>query len=140
MAVRHVRPHFFEIDVGFRFHLLIFWGRHRRRPVWSPVFDNCRFLHPNGWSAKEPVCYAWRKKAGCTDASCKFTHPNGKQKKDDESSGDDKFNTRDLASVGKRHTPVDKGEAVRVDPKAKEAHERNRHRRVRLGNGNVESD
>ena len=26
MAVGHVRPHFFEIDVGFRFHLLTFWA------------------------------------------------------------------------------------------------------------------
>ncbi len=39
-----------------------------------------------------------------------------------------------------RHAPVDKGEPVKVDPTAKEAHERNRSRRVRLGNGNWESD
>ncbi len=30
---------------------------------------------------------------------------------------------RDLTPVGKRHTPVDKGEPVKVDPKAAAAHE-----------------
>jgi hypothetical protein len=41
--------------------------------------------------------------------------------------------------VGQRHTPVDttkyiydKGEPVKVDPKAAEAHERNRNPRVRV--------
>ena len=72
--------------------------------------------------------------------SCKYTHPNGKQKRDALSGGDEKFNKRDLTPVGKRHTPVDKGEPVKTDPEAKAAHERNRSRRVRLGNGNWESD
>jgi hypothetical protein len=102
--------------------------------------DQCKFLHPNGRWAKEPVCYAWLKPAGCTQASCTFTHPNGKHKKDKPSGDDAQFNKRDVTPVGKRHTPVDKGELVKVDPKAKEAHERNRSRRIRLANGNYESD
>ena len=69
-----------------------------------------------------------------------MTHPNGKKKRDVSSGDDAKFNTRDVTPVGKRHTPVDKGEPVKTDPQAKEAHERNRSRRVRTGNGNWESD
>ena len=36
MAVDHVRPHFFEIDVGSDFVLEVFGPP--SRPVWSPVF------------------------------------------------------------------------------------------------------
>jgi hypothetical protein len=104
--------------------------------------DQCKFLHPNGRWAKEPVCYAWRKQAGCTQASCTFTHPNGKHKQDkkgDASPGDGAFNKRDLTPVGKRHTPVDttkyiydKGEPVKGDPKAAAAHARNSKTRVKV--------
>ena len=38
MAVGHVRPHFFEIDVGFRFHLLTFWAAIADVRFWSPAF------------------------------------------------------------------------------------------------------
>jgi hypothetical protein len=38
MAVGHVRPHFFEIDVGFRFHLLTFWAAIVDVRFWSPAF------------------------------------------------------------------------------------------------------
>jgi hypothetical protein len=61
-----------------------------------------------------------------------YKHPNGKLKKGDESSGDGTFNKRDLTPVGKRHTPVDKGEPVKVDPKAAAAHERNKNPRVKV--------
>jgi hypothetical protein len=72
-------------------------------------------------------------------AGCTFTHPNGKKKRDESSGGDDKFNKRDLTPVGKRHTPVDttkyifdKGEPVKGDPKAAEAHARNSKTRVKV--------
>jgi hypothetical protein len=68
---------------------------------------------------------------GCTRDGCQFKHPNGKLKKDAETSGEGEFNKRDLTPVGQRHTPVDKGERVKVDPKAAEAHERNRQRRLK---------
>ena len=35
MAVGHVRPHFFEIDVGFRFHLSTFWAAIADVRFWS---------------------------------------------------------------------------------------------------------
>ena len=80
-----------------------------------------------------------------------MTHPNGQAKRGESSGDDAQFNKRDVTPVGKSHTPVDKGEPVKVDPKAKgepvkvdpqakEAHERNRSRRIRLANGNYESD
>ena len=98
-------------------------------------------MHPNGLKFKEPVCQQWAQAPkGCTQAGCKLTHPNGQAKKGESSGDDAKFNKRDVTPVGKSHTPVDKGEPVKVDPKAKEAHERNRYRRIRLANGNYESD
>jgi hypothetical protein len=91
--------------------------------------------------AKAPTCKFWKyKKDGCVNANCQLTHPNGKKKKDKSSGDDAQFNKRDVTPVGKSHTPVEKGEPVKVDPKAKDAHERNRSRRVRLANGNYESD
>jgi hypothetical protein len=38
MALDHVRPHLFEIDVGFRFHLLAFWAAIADVRFWSPAF------------------------------------------------------------------------------------------------------
>jgi hypothetical protein len=77
---------------------------------------------------------------GCTrpPKQCLFKHPNGKLKKDAETSGDGEYNKRDLTPVRQRQTPVDtakyiydKGEPVKVDPKAAAARERNKNPRVK---------
>ena len=68
---------------------------------------------------------------GCDRDQCQYRHPNGKSKQDGSTS-DGTFNKRDVTPVGKRHTPVDKGEPVKVDPKAAEAHERNKNPRIRV--------
>ncbi len=103
----------------------------------------CQYRHPNGKRFKNPpICHAWRDDPkGCTASRCDFTsnHPNGKKKKDAESPGDAEFNKRDLTPVGKRHTPVDKGEPVKVDPKAAEAHARN-HNKTRVRVRDPQSD
>jgi hypothetical protein len=96
--------------------------------------DPCKYSHPNGkrrCDGADAICYSWMfHPDGCSRQQCLFKHPNGKSKKD-RSTGEGAFNKRDLTPVGQRHTPVDKGDPVKVDPKAAEAHERNRQRRLK---------
>ena len=86
----------------------------------------------------DEVCSAWFTTQGCTREKCRLKHPNGKSAKG-ASSRKGRYNKRDLTPVGQRHTPVDttkyiydKGEPVKVDPKAAEAHERNKNPRVKV--------
>jgi hypothetical protein len=63
--------------------------------------------------------------------SCKFTHPNGKKKKD-APKDEGEYNTRSLTPSGARR-------AVKTDPEAAAARARNKSPRVRVKNGNPES-
>jgi hypothetical protein len=103
--------------------------------------DPCDYAHPNGRSRcdkGDEVCSAWFTTQGCNREKCQLKHPNGKSAKG-ASSRKGRYNKRDLTPVGQRHTPVDttkyiydKGEPVKVDPKAAEAHERNKNPRVKV--------
>ena len=61
-----------------------------------------------------------------------YSHPNGKKKKDQkgDSSGDAKFNTRDLTPVGQR-PPSARNAVVPEDPEATASRARNQHRRIK---------
>ena len=64
---------------------------------------------------------------------CKYRHPNGKSKKD-APKDEGEYNKRDLTPSGARRA------VVPTDPEAAAAHARNQHPRVRIKNGNPESD
>jgi hypothetical protein len=103
---------------------------------------HCKRDHPNGkrqCPQQDRVCGDWWfGDDGCLRDKCQYKHPNGKSKRD-RSAGESTFNKRDLTPVGQRHTPVDatkyiydKGEPVKADPKAAEAHERKQNPRVKM--------
>jgi hypothetical protein len=104
--------------------------------------DQCPngFVHPNGkrqCSRADQICHHWMF-LECLRDKCQYKHPNGKSKRD-APTREGKYNRRDLTPVGQRHTPVetakyiyDKGEPVKVDPKAAAAHERNKNPRVKV--------
>ena len=116
---------------------------HRWQTTGCRKGTHCEYDHPNGASRcpeKDRVCGDWfYSEDGCSRDPCKLKHPNGKSKSD-APKGEGQYNKRDITPVGQRHTPVENDAIVKRDPKAAEAHARNGTRRVRVGNGNPESD
>jgi hypothetical protein len=109
--------------------------------------EKCQHWHPNGKSRPDRECWRWRDyPEGCQRKDCTFLHPNGKSKKDAPKDGkstkdtpkdEGEYNKRDLTPSGARRVDTtkhiyDKGDPVKVDPKAAEAHARNKNPRVKV--------
>ncbi len=117
------------------------------RPGWQTNgcrnHPHCKRDHPNGkrqCPQNDRVCGDWWfGDDGCLRDKCQYKHPNGRSKRA-APTGEGTYNNRDLTPVGKRHTPVDKGELVKVDPNAAAAHERNKNPRVKVPVRDPQSD